>query len=74
MVVVPADIPATTPPDIVPTAVFVLLHIPLPAASLKGVLAPTQTKLVPDILPAAGDEFTVTTLVAATTPQLLLTV
>ena len=74
MVVVPAATPVTTPPDTVPTAVFVLLHAPLPTASVNVVVVPTHTVAVPVIVPALGDELTVKTVVAAMVPQPEVTV
>ena len=55
----------TTPPDTVPTAVLVLLHTPLPVASVNVVVAPAHAVAVPVIVPALGNGLTVTTAVAA---------
>ena len=74
MVVVPTDMPVTTPPDTVPTAVLLLLHTPLPVASVKLVVAPAHKVGVPVIVPALGIGLTVTIVVALVLPQLLVTV
>jgi hypothetical protein len=58
----------------VATPVFVLLHIPLVAGSVRGVIIVGQRVNRPDIVPAFGSGFTVTTTVAATVPQLIATV
>ena len=73
------DVPAATPvkiPDvpIVAVAVFTELQTPLPAALLKVVLLAGHTVNTPVIVPAFGKGFTVTTVVDATVPQLLVTV
>lgn len=60
MVAIPGDTELHTPP----TAV----------GSLKSVVVVGHTTSVPEILPAAGDGFTVTTLVVAIVPQLLVVV
>lgn len=61
---------------IVAILVVVLLHTPpgVPVGSLNIMLAAGHTVNVPDITPATGFGFTVITLVAATVPQLLVTV
>ena len=61
MVELPAVMPATVPD--VPTVAFalLLLHVPLPVASLNVVDEPAQTLIVPVI--AAGNGFTVTAAV-----------
>ena len=75
MVAVPDDTPYTTPePSTVATDVAVLLHTPLPAASLNVVVDPAHKFRVPVIAPATGNELTVTIAVAATVPQPLVTV
>ena len=63
MVVVPAAIPVTIP-DVptVPIVVFVLLHVPPVAISLKVVLG--QAISIPAIAPALGAGLTVTIVVA----------
>ena len=61
MVVVPAVIPVTTPPETVATEVLLLLHVPPPAASESEVVKPIHAELTPDIVPAEGEAFTVTT-------------
>jgi hypothetical protein len=58
----------------VATPVAVLLHTPPGAISVSVVVAPGQTETVPVIIPATGSGFTVTTRVAASVPQLLVTV
>jgi hypothetical protein len=75
MVEVPAVIPPTVPDELtVATPVNVLLHIPPGAASLSDVVPDPQTVAVPVIVPGAGSGLTVTTIVAAAVPQLLVTV
>jgi hypothetical protein len=51
IVVVPPEIPLTTPEEepTVPTAVVLLLHVPPEVASAKVVVAPTHTDVVPVI-------------------------
>lgn len=77
MVVVPAAIPVTTP-DVLMVAmpVTVLLHVPpaSPDGSPKRVIVPGQPVSIPVMAPALGFLFTVITAVAATVPQLLVTV
>jgi hypothetical protein len=65
IIAVPTVTPVTIPVDepMVATDVLLLLHVPPPVALDNVVVAPTQTDNVPVI--AAGNEFTVTTLVAA---------
>ena len=76
MVVVPAAIPVTTPPDeTVPTAVLVLVNVPPPVPlAVSVVVAPTHTVAVPLMVPGVANGLTVTTCVAATDPQPLVTV
>ena len=50
------------------------LQMPLPAASLKVVVAAGHTVNVPVIVPALGTGFTVTIVVATAVPQLFVTV
>ena len=65
MVVVPEATPVTTPDAFtVAFAVFELLHTPPPAASVRAVVEPAQTEVVPVIDPAAGNGLTVTIEVA----------
>ena len=60
--VVPPAIPVTTPVvEIVPAAVFPLLHVPPPVPSVNAVVSPTHTSKVPLIAP--GNGFTVTVAV-----------
>jgi len=62
MTVVPTDSPVTIPfVPIEPTAVLLLLHVPPGVTSLKFVVRPKQTLLVPKIL--AGNGFTVAIVV-----------
>jgi len=75
MVEVPAAMPVTTPVALtVATPVETELHIPPVAASVKLVVVVGQSVRPPVIVPALGAGFTVTTTVAATVPQLLVTV
>ena len=74
MVDVPADTPPTVPPLTVATPVLVLLHMPPVAPSLNAVVEPAHTVAVPVMVPATGNGLTVTTCVAATVPQPLVTV
>lgn len=77
MVVVPAAIPVTTPEVFtIAMLVAVLLHVPpaVPVGSLSVMVAAGQTNNTPDMAPATGVGFTVTGIVAATVPQLLVTV
>jgi hypothetical protein len=75
MVVVPAETPVTTPvASTVAMPVSVLLHTPPDAALLSEVVASSQTVVVPVMLPATGNGFTVTTAEATAVPQLLITV
>ena len=55
-------------------AVLALLHVPPETLSDSGVVEPAQTVVVPEILPAIGNGFTVTVAVALAVPQLLVTV
>ena len=73
MVSVPAKTPVTTPLETVAFALAVL-HVPPLAASLRVILAPTQTLVAPVIVPATGNGLTVITCVATAVPQLLVTV
>ena len=75
MVVVPVEIPLTTPEVLtVPVDGLELVHKPPVDASVSAVFAPTQTVSVPDMVLAPGNGLTVTTCVAAAVPQLLATV
>ena len=72
---VPAATPVTSPvPPTVAIPGLTLLQIPPPAASVKFVVVVGHTIKPPVIAPATGAGFTVTTAVAATVPQLLVTV
>jgi hypothetical protein len=68
IVVVPADMPVTTPEDapIVPTAVLLLDHEPGDEASLSSELDPTQTERLPVI--GAATAITVTWVTAKHPP------
>ncbi len=71
----PAATPVTTPVALtVATPVDTELHTPPVAASVKLVVVVGQITSPPVIVPATGAGFTVTTAVAATVPQLLVTV
>ena len=75
MVVVPAAMPVIMPDiPIVAIAGVTELQTPPAAASLKVVVAPGHTVNMPVIVPAFGEELTVTIFVAAAVPQLLVTV
>jgi hypothetical protein len=68
MVLVPAPTALTRPvPLTVATGVKLLLHVPPGTASLKLVVVPTHTVVVPSI--AVGLAFTVTTLAATQLPR-----
>lgn len=60
-------------PPTVATEVLPLLQVPPAAVSLKAIVDPTHTTVVPEIGPAWGRGFTVTTSVATAVPQLLVT-
>jgi hypothetical protein len=60
--------------SIVATPVVVLLQTPPPEASLSDVVASSHTVVVPVMAPAIGNGLTVTAVVAAAVPQLLITV
>lgn len=68
MVTVPGAVPVTIPVamPIVATATLLLLHMPPGVASLRVVVVPGQTILVPKIV--AGGAFTVTVVVALPAP------
>ena len=75
MVAVPGAAPHTLPePVTVATDVLTLLHTPPVAPSVNKADDPAHTVAVPLMLPAKGNGLTVTTCVAATVPQPLLTV
>jgi hypothetical protein len=64
MVVVPTINPDTTPEaPIVATAVSVLLHVPPAVGLARVMLLPAHTDEGPEIEPATGTVFTVTTAV-----------
>ena len=70
---VPAKTPVTTPPVTIAVALL-LLHTPPAAASLSVITDPAHTPEGPVMVPALGEELTVTNVVAAAVPQPLLTV
>ena len=75
MVAVPAATPVTIPVDpTVATDVVPEVHAPPLVPSLNAVVAPAHNVAVPEIVPAPGTVFTVTTVVALALPQLLVTV
>ena len=55
------------------TAVLLLVHAPPVDVVLNVIVAPAQTVVSPEIIPANGSGLTVTTCVAAAVPQLLVT-
>ena len=74
IIVVPPLTPYTLPVVLptVPIVVLLLLHVPVPPAavtSLKVMVRPTQTLVVPVIVPAAGDTLTTTLAVVVAVPQ-----
>ena len=73
--VLPADKPKTVPEEIpiVATVVSLLVHVPPVMASLKEVVEPGQTVVVPVIGSGPKGAVTVTSLVAYAVPQLLET-
>ena len=75
MIDVPLVIPVTTPVPLTNAmAGETELQAPPPTASLRVVLVVGHTTRPPVILPAFGKALTVTTTVAATVPQLFVTV
>jgi hypothetical protein len=75
MVSRPALTPVTIP--VVPTvaaAVFTLLHTPPVVLAVRVVVAPTQTVLLPLMVPDVGAAITATYLLATEVPQALVTV
>ena len=75
MVLFPVATPDTCPEaSTVATPGVLLVHVPPAEASLNVVIEPTQTVPIPVMLPALGNGLTVTKLVAAAVPQLLVTV
>jgi hypothetical protein len=48
---------------------LLLLHVPLPAASVKVVVAPAQIVELPEIEPAEGNALMVTIFTALVLPQ-----
>ena len=73
---VPAPAPVTTPDELMEaTAALLLLHTPPEVASVKEILAPTQTPEAPEMLAgAAGGAATVISFDAEALPQLFVTV
>lgn len=75
MVVVPADAPDTEPDEpTVATPVLLDVQTPPDDASVRVILPDTHTEVAPDMLPALGNGFTVTVLVAVAVPHKLATV
>jgi len=75
MVATPVAMPVTMPElPIAATPLLLLLQDPPEVVLLKAVAAPTQTAAEPVIVPAAGNGFTVTVVVANAVPQLLVAV
>ena len=75
MVDVPAATPVTTPVALtVAMPGDTELQVPPVVASVKFVVVKGQATNTPVIVPAFGEALTVTTAVAATVPQLLVTV
>ena len=71
---VPARMPLTSPAE--PTVAMVVPdddHVPPDTASVNANVLPAHTVLPPVMVPATGDGFTVTDLVAVAVPQLLVT-
>jgi hypothetical protein len=74
MVVLPTNIPDTTPaPLIVAIDVLLLLQTPPGAPSVNVVVEPTHTLVAPTIVPATGKGLTVIGSVATAVPQALVT-
>ena len=74
MIDVPALTPVTRPVVlIVATELVTLLHTPPAARSVNWVVPVGHTVVIPEIDPALGEGLTVTTVVAAAVPQLLVT-
>ena len=75
MIVVPEVTPHTLPkPSTVATEVTLLLQLPPVVPSANPDPYPAHTIVVPLIGPTVGNELTITTRVAATVPQVLVTV
>ena len=75
MVVLPAEIPVTTPVLLIPaTGAILLLHTPVAAESDKAVSEPTHNDNAPAIAPASGRGLTISECAAVSLPQLLVTV
>jgi hypothetical protein len=74
MVAEPANTPDTIPElSIVATAILLLLQLPPDTISDRLVVAPpAHTIVVPCIVPALGNGFTVNAAVATDVPQLLV--
>ena len=72
MVSIPAIRPVTTPPETV-ALLLDALHTPPELLFVRVILALTQMLEAPDMLPASGNGFTSTVLVALALPQALLT-
>ena len=75
MVVVPAEMPVTSPdPSTVATLDELLVHVPPEAVSDKVIADDWQTVVKPEIIPGAANGFTVTVRRAAAVPHALVTV
>jgi len=71
----PPVTPVTTPPVLTVAMAFEeLIQVPPPAELVRLIVAPVHKVEEPVSVPALGLGLTVTTVVAATVPQLLLTV
>jgi hypothetical protein len=75
MVVVPSVTPVTSPDElIVAFAGVEEVHTPPLTVLVSNVVVAGHNVVVPLMIPALGNGLTVTTFVAATVPQLLVTV
>ena len=70
--VVPADIPVTTPPATL-AVTSLLVQLPPGAGSVNTIDEPTQTVDGPVMTPALGNGLMVITIVAVAVPQTLVT-
>ena len=70
IVAVPAAIPVTTPDVLtVATEASLVVHVPPPTVSANVVVPPTHAVVVPVMVPALGEAFTVMLAVALRLPQ-----
>jgi hypothetical protein len=75
MVVVPTELPDSTPPDVIDaTDGLVEDQVPPLAASVSVTTEVVQIEVAPEIVPPDGAELTVSGDVAVTEPQELVTV